>query len=167
MVAKSIRFCSTTKEEPSQMKKRFSVSFMLCGILAGGCGSHATPTSNSVSPPTSAIATTVSQHNMASWHVQVVPTPPLTITTIYFGAKAENPTLTVYAKTSARPQWRRVLSTRSKGPLIDREQAISVRWPSNAPQFFGNLKVEVSWSVGGHLYVGNVVVSVKPLKTGS
>ncbi len=148
------------------MDKRFLVSFMLCGILAVRCGNHATPTPNPVPHPTSAIATMVSQHNMASWHVQVVPAPPLTITTIYLGPKGENQTLTLNAKTGSQSQWRRVLSTRSNGALIDKEQAISVRWPSNAPQFFGYLKVEMSWFVGSHLYSGNVMISVKPLKTG-
>ena len=107
----------------------------------------------------------ISQHNMTSWNVQVIPTPPLTITVAYLGAKATDPTTTVYLKTTSQPQWRRALTTSSASTLAHNGPAITIKWPANTPQFFGYVKVDLSWSVGHRRDAGKVVFAVKPLKT--
>ncbi|WP_053959254.1 hypothetical protein [Sulfobacillus thermosulfidooxidans] len=151
MMTKAIRFSLTT-------------IIALTGVLTG-CGTK-TSTKNSASV-TDAYATMVSHHNMTSWNVQVIPIPRLSITAIYVGTKASDPTLTIFTKTKSQPQWRRLFTTSSNSKLANNNKnpAINIQWPSNAPQFFGDIKLNLNWSVGGHQYSGDAVFAVKPLKT--
>lgn len=107
----------------------------------------------------------ISQHNMTSWNVQVIPTPPLIIRVAYLGTKAADPAVTVYSKTSARSKWRRVLTISSASRLVHNGPAMTMKWPAHTPQFFGYIKVDVSWSVGGRRDAGKAVFVVKRLKT--
>lgn len=144
---------------------RFSLTTIaLAGALAG-CGTKSPPKTSAY--VTDAYATMVSHHNMTSWHVQVIPTPRFSITATYSGTKASDLTLTIFSKTKSHSQWRRLLSTSSNSKLANNSKspAINIQWPSNAPQFFGDIKLDLSWSVGGHRYSGEAMFAVKPLKT--
>lgn len=145
-----------------------SIGYILVGTVLGGlvagCGSKpsASPSQTSVG---SAIVNAVSEQNMTSWNVQVTPLP-LAIRALHVGQQATNPTLVIYTKRGSQDYWQRLLSSTS-GSILSGQDALSVTWPTHAPQFYGEIKVALTWSVGHHQYSGNKVFSITPLKTHS
>lgn len=131
----------------------------ILGGVVTGCGSQA-PTSTPQSRVSNTIITVVTQRNMTSWNVQVNPNP-LTIRAFHVGPAATNPTLAVYTKTRTKNQWVRILLS-SSNATVKGNDALTTTWPKNAPQFYGDIKLSLSWTEGNHRYTGNEVFSVKP-----
>ena len=148
-------------EEVMTMKEtiRWAVMAMAVGGFVAGCGSMTTAR---VPRVRSAVVTIFGKQNMASWYVALSPIPMRFYAT-YLGANATSPKVSIYTKGKLHCSWHFVLSTSSQTQLTYKQQAFNVTWPATVPQFFGFVKVDVSWFAQDHRHSGTVLFSVKPL----